>query len=270
MTVDFLSTVDIIEEVHEVVPYWGGSRRVIVRQGDRTVFACVATPRSDSWWFLDDCTPDRDDPDTAAVLVRLCDHLRTTFGLEHLIAVHPVGWADALAAAGAELLQRIAPLRLRLDATLLGMHQRPLPDGYRVEPLAGNDSSALARLSADGHRDQDERTWQEALRGGHGSVIPAACRVVVSGAGIRAAVAVTLHRGVPLVAHLVSAPGERGNGLGRAVLVDALLALADAGYAECTLHVAQDNVIAYRLYRSLGFALHGSATQVSWLRGNDA
>jgi ribosomal protein S18 acetylase RimI-like enzyme len=54
------------------------------------------------------------------------------------------------------------------------------------------------------------------------------------------------------------------------VLVEALLALADAGYAECTLRVAQDNVVAYRLYRSLGFALQGSTTVVSWLGGNDA
>ena len=268
MTVDVLDTVDT--ETREIVPYWGRSQRVIVRQGERTVFACVATPRSPSWWFLDECVPDRDDPDTAAVLVRLCDHLRATFGLEHLVAVHPVGWAATLAAVGAQPLQRIAPLRLRLDATLLGMHQRPLPDGYRVEPLAGNDSAALGALSADRDRDQDERTWQEAFDGSHGDLVPAACRGVVRRDGIRAAVAVTLHRGVPLVAHLASSPLERGNGLGRAVLVDALLALADAGYAECTLRVAQDNVVAYRLYRSLGFTLHGSVTQVSWLRGNDA
>jgi ribosomal protein S18 acetylase RimI-like enzyme len=270
MSVDVLDTVDISAQTCEIVPYWGQSRRVIVRQGERTVFACVAMPRSPSWWILDDCTPDRDDPDTAATLVWLCEHLRTAYGIEQLIAIHPEGWTDALAAAGAQSLQRMAPLGLRLEATLLGMHDRPLPDGYRTESLTGTDASALGVLSSDDDREQDVRTWQEAFAGRYGSLLPEASRTVVSDTGLRAAVAVTLHHGVPFVAHLVSSGQERGNGLGRAVLVDALLGLADAGYAECRLRVARDNVVAYRLYRSLGFTLYGSATQVSWLRGNGA
>ena len=238
--------------VHELVTHWGPYRRMVTSRAGETVFACVVRPGEAGACFVTDCLPQRDDPAAAAELVRVCRHLAAERGMTDIVAIHPDFWTAALTAAGATALTRMVPMALRLDAELLGTHERALPAGYRLEPLRPAPDD-LGGLSPDGDRDNDLRVWREVLSGDLGPLVPDASVRIVAGGRTRAALAITLDGGTPLVGHCVVAPAERGGGLGRAVLVGGLLGLAEAGYATCRLNVVAENWTARRLYRSLGF-----------------
>lgn len=246
--------------------YWDGTERVLLRRDGRAVFACLVTRRHGSTWFVTECLPQRRDPGSAALLLAVRDHLATESGATDVVTIGPGFWGPQLAASGARALQRIIPMRLRLDEDLLLLHARSRPGPGQLAPL---DTSAeaparLAQLSADDQREGDLIVWRETLCGVYGPVITESSLQVRRGAELSAAIAITEYLGSPLIAHLVTAAAERGRGLGKALLVESLRRLAGCGYAECHLNVVADNWTACRLYRSIGFTQAGPELLASW------
>jgi GNAT superfamily N-acetyltransferase len=244
-----------------------GTERVLLRRDGRTVFACLATRRQGSTWFVTECLPQRRDPGAADLLLAVCDHLAAESGATDVVTISPGFWGPRLAASGAQTLQRIIPMRLRLDQDLLSLHASSLVGADQFAPLdsSADASERLTELSADDEREGDLIVWQETLRGVYGPVITEASLQVGRGAKVRAAVAITEYLGNPLIAHLVTAAAERGGGLGRALLVESLRRLSDCGYVDCHLNVVADNWVAHRLYRSIGFIQVGPELLASWI-----
>jgi GNAT superfamily N-acetyltransferase len=244
-----------------------GTERVAVRRDGRTVLTCLATRKHGSTWFVTECLPQRRDPGPATSLLAVCDHLAAESGATDVVTISPEFWGPRLAASGARTLQRIIPMTLRLDADLLLLHARSLPGLGRLAPLdTSPDAPArLARLATDDEREGDLRLWRETFRGDYGPVITQASLQVEPGTGPSAAIAITEYRGSPLISHIVTAAAERGSGRGKALLVESLRRLSDAGYAGCHLNVVADNWIAHRLYRSIGFTQAGAELVASWV-----
>ncbi|MDX3660201.1 GNAT family N-acetyltransferase [Streptomyces sp. ID05-26A] len=222
--------------VHELVVDWGANRRVVTIRNGETVFECVVRP-AQGLTYLTECLPQRDDPATVAHLAEVIDYLQG-LGMNDVIAVHPEFWD-----VGGTDCGRIVPMWLRLDVEMIASFERVLPVGYLVDAFTDE-------LPGDEH---DRGVFGEVVSGQYGPVIDEASLRIVADGTTRAAIAVTEDRGVPLIGHLVVESGQRGAGLGRALLVRSLLALASAGYADCRLNVMAENFTARRLYRSIGF-----------------
>ncbi|WP_439658464.1 GNAT family N-acetyltransferase [Lentzea sp. HUAS TT2] len=252
-------TVDLTDQ-------WHGGRRVHARREGRTVFTCSVMPQEHAW-FVTDCLPQRRDPEPAALLRAVCAHLAAEHGMTEIVALHPEFWDDDMSEGGAVLLQRIVPMWLPLDDDLLVLHSRDLPGTHHFTPLDPrfHEPALLAGLSTEADRAGDRRVWQDALSGVLGPIIREASLVVVRGSVPRAAIAVSEFQGAPLVAHLVIAESERGNGLGRALLVESLRGLARSGYTDCHLNVLHENWVAHRLYRSVGFIQNRPTLRASHL-----
>lgn len=244
-----------------------GTERFLLRRDGQTVFTCLATRRTGSTWFVTECLPQRRDPGSAALLLAVCDHLMTESGATDVVTISPGFWGPQLAASGARTLQRIIPMRLQLDEDLLLLHARSLPVPDRLAPLdtSADAPARLAQLSADDQREGDLMVWEETLGGVYGPVITEASLQLGGRAKPSAAIAVTEYLGNPLIAHIVIAAAERGEGLGKALLVESLRRLWDCGYVECHLNVVVDNWIAHRLYRSIGFTQIGPELLASWV-----
>jgi ribosomal protein S18 acetylase RimI-like enzyme len=244
-----------------------GTERIVLRRDGETVFTCLATHRHSSTWFVTECLPQRRDHGSAALLLAVCDYLAAESGATDVVTIGPGFWGPQIAASGAQTLQRIVPMRLRLDADLLLLHARSLPGLTGLAPLdtSADAPARLSRLATDDQRQGELLVWQETLRGDYGPVITEASLQVSQGTELSAAVAITEYRGNPLISHIVTAAAERGGGRGKALLVESLRRLADAGYAECTLNVVADNWIAHRLYRSIGFTQAGAELLANWV-----
>jgi GNAT superfamily N-acetyltransferase len=244
-----------------------GSWQARIRRNGKVVFGCTVT-RRDAAWFITDCMPQRRDPLVAAMLLEVCERLVTDHGATNIVAVHPEFWGERLSAGGAMSLQRLVPMWLGLDNDLLRLPVRPLSPGYDLVPLNAvvGDHLALRNLGDSDH-DGDLHVWRETLGGDYGPLIPAGSLIVLVGSTPCAAVAVTDFQGAPLLAHLVVAEGHQGIGLGRALLVHSLRALAEAGYVDSQLNVDEDNWVANRLFRSVGYVQNQPTQQVSHLWG---
>lgn len=251
----------IVESTH-----WDTTSWVRVESG-RTRFACAVTYR-DPLWYVTDCVPQRRDPEPVRMLLAVRDWLTAEHGASEIIAIHPDFWDTSLAAAGADLLHRMVPMWLPLDDDLLLLHGKPLPDG-EVVPLEATPE-ILSAMSTDEDRDNDLRVWQATLDGSYGPLIADASVQVVKDSVPRAAIAITEHLGTPLISHFVTAATERGTGLGRALLVESLKRLSAAGYVDCQLHVVEDNWIAHRLCRSVGFIQDRPTLRVTHLSREQA
>jgi GNAT superfamily N-acetyltransferase len=247
----------------EVAPLWGQALRVLVTRADKTAFACTAVP-ADGRWLVTDCLPERQARDTAANLLSVCDYLVSERAAPATIVIAPVFLDDELVAGGAQLQGRIVPMWLALDDDILQMHTRPPTGAYELRPLAST-ADALAALSAEPYVDSDRRVWHEVLSEEYGPLIDGACLQIAEAETVHAAIAITEYQGMPLAAHMVTAAGDRGKGLGRAAMVAALRGLRAAGYVDCRLNVAEENRVARRLYRSLGFVQHRPTLRVSEL-----
>lgn len=234
--------------VHELVVDWGPNRRVVASRAGETVFSCVVRPGG----YVTDCLPQRDDPVVAEHLARVVEYLAAEHGMRDVVVVHPEFWDVGGVDCG-----RIVPMWLRLDGELIETFERALPVGYRIEPFDA------AELPGTQH---DHQVWQEVLSGQYGPVVPEASVRIVADSTTRAAIAVSVDSGVPLVGHLVVEPAERGGGLGRALLVRSMLGLVAAGYADCRLNVMAENFAARRLYRSIGFVQDRATLRASRLR----
>jgi GNAT superfamily N-acetyltransferase len=227
---------------------------------DGPEFSCLVTRPDPTSLLLHDCLPQRRDPRLAELLTSAAVEVRSTLGsTDALYAIHPLAWDDYFGESDTVALHQMAQLRMLLDPELLRAQHRPLPDGYRMLALRELTADQLAALTGAAG---DRAVWRDVLGGSYGPLIDQASLAVHDGTAIVAAIGVTEHLGTPLIGHCVSASSHRGRGLGRAVLVDSLLGLATAGYSDCELHVVQDNWIAQRLYRSVGFDRHRAPLRV--------
>ncbi len=159
--------------------------------------------------------------------------------------------------------------RMRMEAPTV---RAPVPEGIRLIPP---EEGEIARLTAflmdvyDGHMEQryglhtgPEDEWREyvggLLKGGDsGRFMPDASFVGMDGTGIAGAILVTHWMGMPLVAELGVAKGQRGQGLGRGLLQAAMNRLDGLGERRMALYVTIGNDPAVALYRSAGFVQVG-------------
>jgi GNAT superfamily N-acetyltransferase len=150
-----------------------------------------------------------------------------------------------------------------MRAPLAVRPEPPLPDGARVRPFAASDVGAFGDLMADAYAGSvddhgEPRSWhreeaQRTLRGDFGRLHAGSSLLAVTPAGaLVGASIVTEHRGLPLLAFALVAPGWRNHGLGRALIVRSGNLLAAEGHAAWTLAVTVGNP-ARRLYERLGF-----------------
>lgn len=237
----------------ELTAWWPPSWQVRATVAGVTVFSGVVERSNPGCYVVHECLPERVNPCSFTILAAVARRIRAELGAVQVAVIHPAGWDDQLAAHGVRALHRMAQLGLLLDEDHLQAHSRPLPAGFQVAALGTASEAELAELSPESDRENDLAVWRDVLSGNYGPVIDDASVVIRVGSGVSAAVAVSEHRGRPLIGHCVVGNGQRGLGLGRAVLVHALLRLAAAGYGECRLHVVEDNWVAQRLYRSVGF-----------------
>jgi GNAT superfamily N-acetyltransferase len=227
---------------------------------DGLQLTCVVTRPDPGSLLLHDFLPQRRDRRLAGIMLSAATYAGAELGSTDVYAIHPAAWDDHLREMGTVALHRMAHLGLLLDDELLHAHHRPLPDGYQTVPLREVSEQALAELSGAA---PDLAVWRELLSGCYGSVIDDASIAISDGSGICVAIGISEHLGTPLIGHCVSSLRQRGLGLGRMVLVESLRRLAMVGYSECDLHVVEDNWIARRLYRSVGFESRRAPLRVS-------
>jgi ribosomal protein S18 acetylase RimI-like enzyme len=227
---------------------------------DGLQLTCVVTrPNSDSL-LLHEFLPQCRDQRLAGIMLSAAACAGARLGSTEVYAVHPAAWDDHLRDTGVVTLHRMAHLGLLLDDELLESHHRPLPDSYRSVPLREDPEHALAALSGAA---PDLAVWRELLSGRYGPVIDDASIAISDNSEVCAAIVISEHLGTPLIGHCVSSVRQRGLGLGRMVLVQSLRRLAKLGYSECELHVVEDNWVARRLYRSVGFEPRRAPLRVS-------
>lgn len=257
-----MNTVEVVQPA-DIEVSWGETFRVLARCDGRVVFECIVTPRSSGPWLLTEALPRRRAPEPVSSLLAVCDWLAGERGADRVVAIVPAFWDEDLSAAGAGLLQRIVPMRLPLDEDLLQMRVRPLPETVRFASL--EVSPGMLDLSAGLPAGANPQTWGEICAGEYGSLIAGASLSVTEESALCAAIAVTEYRGGPLVADLVTAAARRERGLGRALLLQSMRRLCGAGYVDCHLNVVEDNWVARRLYRSVGFIQSGPVLRASYL-----
>lgn len=129
--------------------------------------------------------------------------------------------------------------------------------------IQAGDSESLGRLMFESYRGtpDDEGEDESAavaeigrtLSGTYGPFDFRASEVVVKHGRMVSATLVTDYRGDALIAFTMTSPAWTRQGLARAGLVRVLHRLREAGREEAFLAVSTENVIARRLYESLGF-----------------
>jgi ribosomal protein S18 acetylase RimI-like enzyme len=140
---------------------------------------------------------------------------------------------------------------------------RPVAHDPQARPPTPADADALGALMLDAYRgtlDDEGETLADAcaiarelFAGGSGALMWAVSEVTEREGRLVAATLVTLWQGLPLVAHMVTAPAFQRLGLARAGLVRAINRLAAGQEAAVRLVVTQGNTPAEALYESLGF-----------------
>jgi ribosomal protein S18 acetylase RimI-like enzyme len=152
--------------------------------------------------------------------------------------------------------------RLRLRSLLLGLPSAPDVAGLRA--VQAEDRDALAALMFAAYAgtidaepsdtlDGAAREVQTTFDGVYGPFLPAASFVVVRGAELASATLVTRFDGAPMIAFTLTAPAFARQGLGRALMLHSMAALAGAGEQRVDLAVTDGNTPAQRLYAQLGF-----------------
>lgn len=252
----------------DLMSWWDNGFQVRAAAAGGTLLTALVTSPSPGLGLLQDCLPRHPRPGLPNVLPAVARRVRDQLGCRDVVAIHPAGWR--LPPAVATALHRMANLGLLLDEDHLWPHHRPLPHDHTVRALRPVSDVDLSALSAQRYRPDDLRVWREVRSGAFGPMIDEASVVISSGNEIRAAIGITEYRGRPLIGHCVTGERHRGQGLGRAVLVEGLRRLAVAGYPECELNVVEDNWVAHRLYRSVGFTALQAPLQVSLISGRGA
>lgn len=101
--------------------------------------------------------------------------------------------------------------------------------------------------------EQAENEMQETLTGKYGDFLDFASFLVEDAAGIQSASIVTLYKGTPLLAYIMTRPDSQKKGLASFLIQRSIDVLAQHGYAELELAVTKGNSSAEKLYEKLGF-----------------
>lgn len=75
---------------------------------------------------------------------------------------------------------------------------------------------------------------------------------------IIASIFLTKFRGIPLIAYLAVDKNFRGNSLGELLIQYSCHSLASSDYQEIYLAVNEENLVAYSLYKKMGFTVIGT------------
>lgn len=152
--------------------------------------------------------------------------------------------------------------RLRLRRLLVDLPPPPDTAGLRLVRDADMDGLADLMFAAyAGTIDaepSDTRAGaalevQTTFDGGYGPFLPGASFVVEAGDQLASATLVTRYEGAPMIAFSLTAPAFARQGLGRALMLHSLAALAGSGEVQVDLAVTDGNTPAQRLYAQLGF-----------------
>ncbi len=126
--------------------------------------------------------------------------------------------------------------------------------------LAYRGTTDFSIITPDASPESYLRLYRRFLGGELGLYSPSLSHLLVGPDGETAGVVHTIVFGRdPYIGDLSVAPAHRGSGLGRLLLVRALLAYREAGHTRTGLTVTLQNTAAYNLYRSLGFDVERSA-----------
>jgi predicted GNAT family acetyltransferase len=90
--------------------------------------------------------------------------------------------------------------------------------------------------------------------------MPEASFVIEIDAILASASLVSLFRGAPLIAHIMTHPSYKRRGLGAAALLSSAHALREQGWNLLSLYVTDSNTPALALYRKLGFKTTSTVT----------
>ena len=152
--------------------------------------------------------------------------------------------------------------RLRLRCLLINLP--PPPDVEGVRPVLAEDRDALAALmfaayagtidaepsdTLDGAAQEVQATFD----GGYGPFLAGASFIAVRSGELASATLVTRFDGAPMIAFTLTAPAFARQGLGRALMLRSMAALAGAGEQRVDLAVTDGNTPAQSLYAQLGF-----------------
>lgn len=152
--------------------------------------------------------------------------------------------------------------RLRLRRLLIDLP--PAPDTAGLRLVRAEDLDGLAALmfaAYVGTIDAEPadtlqgaaKEVQTTFEGGYGPFLGGASFVVEAEDQLASATLVTRYEGAPMIAFTLTAPAFARRGLGRALMLRSLTALADAGEERVDLAVTDGNTPAQRLYAELGF-----------------
>ncbi len=133
--------------------------------------------------------------------------------------------------------------------------------GERIPVLA--DLSQLTNLMFIAFKDSIDEDQVDILHpatevkklfaGEYGIFLSSCSRVVEVGEEIVSATLLTLWKGNPLVAFIMTCPTYQHKGFARQCLINIMSDLFDSGYIYLNLVVSAKNIRAVTLYRSLGF-----------------
>lgn len=138
------------------------------------------------------------------------------------------------------------------------------PQGILLSPTEA-DTPALAELMIDAYRgtiDYDGETVEQAVTevesyfaGETAEPLPICSRLYFRGEQLAAACLVSWWpaRSAPLIAYVMTAAADKGQGLGALVVREALQALAMDGYEEVYAVITQGNTPSEKLFARLGF-----------------
>ncbi len=180
------------------------------------------------------------------------------------------GFEDAYLADFEKLGFRASFSRVRMEAPAA---KRDPPTVPMAHPEVTDVDAIVAFLMGvyEGHVEQQfgmhvgtEKEWQEYVtgiwKGDSGSYLPRASWTLKDAAGLTGVALATHWMGLPLLAELGVRKDRRGQGLGRALVLATLSALADLGHDRLALYVTVGNDPAMALYRGLGFQQVGGRT----------
>lgn len=192
--------------------------------------------------------------------------------------VDEVAQAEAFLPKGFRTQSRLA-MRRRTGDPL----DRPsrMPPGRPIRTVQEDDGLWLARLYRESflrsvdrfwvdHGDLEEdwrRFWKDLLASRWGPWLSSASFTHDRPGGVDGASLVSHPKGrCPLLLELMVEPEGQGKGLGRALLSRTLAALNDQGHEELELNVVRENLSAFHLYSTIGFAPVPGTEVKFWVR----
>jgi len=153
--------------------------------------------------------------------------------------------------------------RARMEASVSKREKTDIPMAH-PEATSIDDVAAFLMAAYDGHMEQQfgmhvgtPREWQEYVtsiwKGESGKYLPLASWLVREANDLVGVSLVSEWMGSPLLSEVGVRKDRRGKGLGRALVVASMSALADLGYERVALYVTLGNDPAIHLYEALGF-----------------